>query len=118
MRRRSLLGAGAIAAAWAALRHGARAAVPASESAAGSWTLSHGPARYVVRLDGAAVIVDCYGPDAPVLPPKAALLADPAPAAAAMLIAGTQEQATAWEVGIAYQPDPRTLRLAITAVDA
>jgi alpha-galactosidase len=116
MRRRSLLGAGAIAAAWGTLRRAARAAVPTHESASASWTLSHGPARYVVRLDGAAIIVDCYGPDAP--PRDAALLAGAAPAAAAMLIAGREEQAVAWEVGIAYQPDPRTLRLAITAVGA
>src|SRR5262249_20271202 len=99
------------------LRRVARAAMPAGEAAPASWTLSHGSARYVVRLDGAAIIVDCYGPDAP-LPREAALVAGSAPPAAAMLTAGREEQAVAWEVGIASRPEPGPWRRGIPAAGA
>jgi alpha-galactosidase len=116
MRRRSFLASAAAAASLAAVR-AARSSEPRSEPMKSAWVLFHGTSRYVVRLDGPAIAVDCDGraglpglPDATIAPDRPATEAP-------MLVAGPQEQPVLWRVGTWYQPDPLTLRIALSAED-
>ncbi|HEX7966978.1 MAG TPA: alpha-galactosidase [Stellaceae bacterium] len=87
-----------------------------------TWTLLLPPTRYVIRLHGAALTADCYGPSEAAAPGAAeaeqigALAAD-APTETAMLVAGPARQPVSWRVGTWHQPDPLTLRIALSAID-
>ncbi|HJT09061.1 MAG TPA: alpha-galactosidase [Stellaceae bacterium] len=92
------------------------------------WIL-HDPAsdtRYVIRLSGPALVADCYpesaagrthgGAEMPSPP------AEPAPRDAAMLVAAAASEEAAdepvsWSVASWHQPDRRTLRIVLAAVD-
>ncbi len=108
MRRRDFLAGGATAA--AALASPAFSAGSGEAVAAQAWTLGAAPNRYVIRLQGAALTGDCHGPDADVGLPDA-------PADAAMVVVGPRRQPVTWSVATSHQPDPLTLRIALTAVE-
>ena len=73
-----------------------------------TWTLTAGGDRYVIRLQGAALICDCQG----------SIDEDEAlgtPGEAAMVVAGRRP--VSWRVAASHQPNPRTLRIALAALD-
>ena len=75
-----------------------------------SWMLGATPSRFVIRQQGAALTADCLGPDGDTNFPDI-------PADAAIVLAGARRQPVAWNVATSHQPDPLTLRMALTAVD-
>lgn len=109
IKRRRLIAASTGAAALSCLAP-SLAAVP-FDPAAPAWTLSYGSSRYIVRLRGPAVLADCYGSD------------DETPAETqvipeyAMVTAGPSQQPVTWRVAAWHQPDPLTLRLALSATE-
>ena len=73
-----------------------------------TWTLTAGGDRYVIRLQGAALICDCQG----------SIDEDEAlgtPGEAAMVVAGRRP--VSWRVAASHQPNPHTLRIALAALD-
>ena len=73
-----------------------------------TWTLTAGRDRYVIRLQGAALICDCQG----------SIDEDEAlgtPGEAAMVVAGRRP--VSWRVAASHQPNPHTLRIALAALD-
>jgi alpha-galactosidase len=128
--RRNLLASGAALALTTTARLPSMAAQ--SPGAKQRWTL-HDPAsgtRYVIRLNGPALVADCYlkgkagrtegGAAMPGMP------VEPAPRDATLLVAGISEEgaaeegaaeeAVSWSVATWHQPDPQTLRMALAAV--
>jgi alpha-galactosidase len=97
MKRRDFLAGGA--AAWA---------VGQAHAELSSWTLSAAGVRYLVRLRDAAVICDCVRSGNRQEVPG---VADEA----SLLVAGRRP--VTWRVATAHQPDERSLRLALTALD-
>ena len=108
MRRRRFLAGGTAAA--AAPLVGAATYQPSSPT----WILSAPPNRYLIRLRGAALLTDCYGPDGDdeANPPS-----DNFPADAAMVLAGPAAQPVSWRVTTWHQADPLTLRIALSGIE-
>jgi alpha-galactosidase len=117
MQRRSFLARGAAAAAssaigrlaWAQSTHG---------SAQRSWKLLGPSHRYVIRLNGAAVIGDCDGRRDEAggdvdEKPLAAELSE----RAAIIVQGPERRPVSWRVPVWHQPHPRILRLALSGID-
>jgi alpha-galactosidase len=83
--------------------------------------LSKPPDRYVIRVRGASVIGDCYGPldqigdDAGEGPPasSAAGMLD----RAAMILEGPEHRPVSWRVSVWHQPDPLTLRIVLSGLE-
>ena len=88
------------------------AAAAPFDPAAPAWVLSDRSTRYHVRLRGASVLLDCFATDDESAPPEGA-----PPADTAMITAGPDGQPVAWRVATWHQPDPLTLRLALTGTD-
>jgi hypothetical protein len=77
--------------------------------------------RYVIRLNGPAVIGDCRGPgdeaegDAGEKPP--AVTAPPSFERAAMILQGPDLQPVSWRVSVWHRPNPLSLRIALLGVE-
>ena len=114
MKRRRFLHGGAAAVASSALPPFAPQGVPAADQTPPSWTLSAASARYVVRLRGAALTVDCFHPG------DAVDRADGAPSPpddAALVAVGPARRPVAWRVAASRQADASNLRLVLSADD-
>jgi alpha-galactosidase len=107
-RRKLMAGGTAIAASQFLSRAGAAPFDPAAPA----WVLgAHGASRYVVRVRGAAVLLDCYGADDEGGPPEGAA------AGTAMIEAGPERRPVVWRVATWHQSDPHTLRVLLSAID-
>jgi len=108
IKRRHLMAGGTAA---VASRYLSRAAAALFDPAAPAWVLSYGSSRYVVRVRGASVLLDCYAADDEAGPAEG----EPA-AGSAMILAGPERRPVAWRVATWHQPDPLTLRLLVSAI--
>src|ERR1700741_1847331 len=114
MKRRSFLTGGAAAAAASAMARLALSAQLPSAAGRHVWSLHSQATRYVIRLNGPAFTADCYemsdlskdeATDQETLPNSAMILEGPMP------------RPVFWNVAFSHQPDPLTLRLALSAVE-
>jgi len=107
MKRRHMLGLGAVA--------GAMAALPDAAAAETRWTLRAGLNRYDITLDGATLACDSRGQG------EAAGLARPPPGEPwrfALAAVGPQRRPVSWITTGVEQPGPASLTLALQATDA
>jgi len=121
MKRRSFLAGGAAAAASSAMA-GLACAQSTHRLVRRSWDLLRAADRYTIRLNGPAVVVDCYGAgdgageDVSEKPP-AATGAWPFERAA-MILGGPERRPVSWRVAVWHRPDPLALRIALSGVEA
>jgi alpha-galactosidase len=112
MKRRRFLAGGAAAAASSALPRFGRCAQPRDLFGRHKWSLQYQTTRYVIRLDGPAITADCYD--------TRDLSGDDAGRREgfddfAMVAEGPTHRPVIWKVAVLHQPDPLTLRLALSA---
>jgi alpha-galactosidase len=108
IKRRHLLGGSAAAMASPLLP----AAAAPFDAAAPAWVLADRSSRYHVRLRGASLLLDCFAADDESAPPEGEPSAD-----TAMLTTGPDGQPVSWRVATWHQPDPLTVRLALTGTN-
>jgi alpha-galactosidase len=94
---------------------------PAGTPTRHSWNLLGSTNRYVIRLNGPAVLSDCYSAG-----DKAGdVIGETQPAAipvglverAAMILHGPEQQPVSWRVSVAHRPNPRALRIALSGLE-
>jgi alpha-galactosidase len=118
MKRRSFLAGGTAAAASSAIVRLARSAPPARRPSPKTWNLFQSPNRYVIRVNGPAVVSHCYGPD------EAGGEEQPGASSAgmfedaAMILEGPERRPISWRVAVWHNPDPLTLRITLSGVEA
>jgi len=112
MKRRRFLADGVAAAASSVLPRFARCAQPPDTFGRHKWNLQFQTTRYVIRLDGPAITADCYGTN-----DLSSANADEREAFddSAMVAEGPTRRPVIWKVAVSHQPDPLTLRLALSA---